>query len=230
VLQQSPRWPRSPDRTSSAVIDATPHPNGRREMRSRRKLIALVGVSAALAALFALLAVGLINRSPVTGRSGLTRVGKATPEFSMPLLGGGNFDLSAHRGNPIVINFWASWCPPCRRESPALERTWRAYAGKGVQFVGVDIQDSPEDARAYLSEFDLTFPNGMDRDGKITIDYGVIGLPVTFFIGAEGIVEGRWVGALPEGKLVDWVESLLAGMTPSGDLEGENPEGYFRFE
>ena len=199
-------------------------------MKSRRKLIALAGLSVVVAALFALLAIGLVNQSPVTSRSGLTRVGKAAPDFSMPLHGGGTFELSAHRGSPMVINFWASWCPPCRQESPALERTWRAYADKGVQFVGVDIQDSPEDGRAYLSEFDLTFPNGMDRDGRIPVDYGVIGLPVTFFIGAEGIVEGRFVGALTEERLVRWVEALTAGTPRPGELDGENPEGFFRFD
>ena len=199
-------------------------------MRSRRKLIALAGASVALAALIALLAIGLINKSPVTGRSGITRVGKPAPEISMPLLGGGTFELSAHLGNPIVINFWASWCPPCRRESPLLERTWRAYAGKGVQFVGVDIQDDPEDAQAYLDEFGLTFPNGTDSGGKITVDYGVIGLPVTFFIGADGIVEGRFVGALREDRLVEWVEALVAGAPQTGELDDKNLEGYFRFE
>ena len=199
-------------------------------MRSRRKLIALAGAGVALAALFALLAIGLINRSPVTGRSGLTRVGKPAPEISMPLLGGGKFELSAHLGSPIVINFWASWCPPCRQESPLLERTWRAYADRGVLFVGVDIQDDPEDALAYVDEFDLTFPNGMDRDGKITVDYGVIGLPVTFFIGAKGIVEGRFVGALREDRLVGWVEALIVGMPRPGELDDENPEAYFKLE
>ena len=199
-------------------------------MKSRRKLIAVAGTSVVLAALFSLLAIGLINRSPVTGRSGLTRVGKAAPNISMPLLGGGTFELSEHLGDPIVINFWASWCPPCRRESPLLERTWRAYADQRVQFVGVDIQDIPEDAQAYVDEFDLTFPNGMDRDGTITVDYGVIGLPVTFFIGAGGIVEGRFVGALREDGLVTWVESLIAGMPRPGDLDDENPEAYFEFE
>lgn len=199
-------------------------------MKPRRKLIALAGASVALAALFALLAIGLLNRSTVTSRSGLTRVGKAAPEFSMPLLGGDTFEMSAHLGNPIVINFWASWCPPCRQESPLLERTWRAYADRGVLFVGVDIQDDPEDAQAYLDEFGLTFPNGTDRDGRITVDYGVIGLPVTFFIGTEGIVEGRFVGALREDGLVERVEALIAGSPEPGELDDENLESYFKFE
>ena len=73
--------------------------------------------------------------------------------------------------------------------------------------VGVDIQDTEEDALAYVREFGLSFPNGRDVDGKITVEYGVIGLPVTFFINADGVVEGRWVGALPEDRL----ESLDSG-------------------
>jgi len=199
-------------------------------MSSRRRLIVVASLGVVLTGLFALLAIGLINRSPVTGRSGLTRVGKPAPEFSMPRLGGGTVELSAHLGSPIVINFWASWCPPCRQESPALERTWREYSSRGVQFVGVNIQDSPHDGQAYVDEFDLTFPNGIDGDGRVSVDYGVIGLPITFFVGAGGVVEGRWVGALPEGKLVEWVEGLIAGTPQSGDLEGENPEAYFKFE
>ena len=155
-----------------------------------------------------------------------------TPLRDIPiaLLNGETLRLSDLKGKVVVLNFWASWCPPCRRESPLLERTWRAYADQGVLFVGVDIQDNPEDAQAYLDEFDLTFPNGTDGDGRITVDYGVIGLPITFFIGAGGIVEGRFVGALREDRLVGWVESLIAGMPQPREVDDENLEGYFSFE
>lgn len=200
------------------------------EVSLRRKLIIFMCLCLVLACLFALLAIGLNNRSSVTGLSGVTRVGKPAPEFSIPLLGGGTIELSAHLGDPIVLNFWASWCPPCRQESPVLERAWRKYSGRGVQFVGVNIQDSPHDGQAYLDEFDLTFPNGIDSDGVVTVDYGVIGLPVTFFIGADGTVEGRWVGELPEEKLVDWVEALIAGTTQPGGLDTERSSAYFEIE
>ena len=180
--------------------------------------------------LIGLMAWGLMNKSPVTSRSGITRVQQPAPDFTLALFDGSELSLSELSGRPVVLNFWASWCPPCRQESPALERTWRAYAGKGVKFVGVDIQDDPEDAQAYLDEFGLTFPNGTDRGGKITVDYGIIGLPVTFFIGAEGIVEGRFVGALREDRLVEWVEALVAGAPQTGELDDKNLEGYFRFE
>ena len=178
-------------------------------------------------AFFAVLAFGLANRSSATGRSGMTRIGKPAPQFAMQLLGGGEFRLSDHEGRPLVINFWASWCPPCRQESPAFERQWRRYRDTGIQFVGVDIQDDVSDAEAYVREFGLTFPNGLDPDGKITIDYGVIGLPVTFFVGSSGIVEGRWVGAIPEEKLEEWVNTLVAASAPSGEAEGRT-EGAFQ--
>ena len=93
--------------------------------------------------------------------------------------------------------------------------------------MGVDIQDTQEEAARYVEEFGLTFPNGRDPDGKITVEYGVIGLPVTFFIGVNGIVEGRWVGAIPEDKLEDWTRALIARSIPSDDSDGETSDGFF---
>ena len=196
-------------------------------MSRTQKVLATVVFAVLVLALFAVLAYGLANRSSATGRSGVTRIGKPAPQFAMQLLGGGEFRLSDHEGRPLVINFWASWCPPCRQESPAFERQWRRYRDTGIQFVGVDIQDDVSDAEAYVREFGLTFPNGLDPDGKITIDYGVIGLPVTFFVGSSGIVEGRWVGAIPEEKLEEWVNTLVAASAPSGEAEGRT-EGAFQ--
>ena len=190
-------------------------------MSTRWKFFSIAIFGLLALALFAVLAYGLANRSSATGRSGVTRIGKPAPEFTMMLLDGGEFRLSEHEGVPVVINFWASWCPPCRQESPAFERQWRRYQDTGIQFVGVDIQDEVSDAEAYVREFGLTFPNGLDVDGKITIDYGVIGLPVTFFVGSSGIVEGRWVGAIPEDKLEERVNALIAASAPSGVFRKE---------
>lgn len=199
-------------------------------MRKHWKLISTVALAALVVAFFALLAFGLVNKSPATGRSGVTRIGKPAPDFTMTLLNGGEFRLQDHVGRPLVINFWASWCPPCRDESPGFERVWRKYRDTGVMFVGVDIQDTQEEAARYIEEFNLTFPNGRDPDGKITVEYGVIGLPVTFFIGANGVVEGRWVGAVPEGKLEEWTRSLIDRSTPSDESDGETPDGFFPLE
>ena len=196
-------------------------------MTKYQKLALTAAIAVAIAALFALLAFGLANREPATGRSGETRVGKPAPDFSMTLLDGGSFALADYAGTPLVINFWASWCPPCRNESPGFERIWRQYQDEGVQFVGVDIQDTEPEAVAYVQEFDLTFPNGRDPDGDITVDYGVIGLPVTFFINADGLVEGRWVGAIPEDKLESWVRALISESSPTLDTESQTPDDFF---
>jgi cytochrome c biogenesis protein CcmG/thiol:disulfide interchange protein DsbE len=190
------------------------------------KTLGLAVGAVAIIGFVVLMAIGLLNKAPVTGRSGYTRVNKPAPDFSLPLLDGIELRLSDHLGHPVVINFWASWCLPCREESPALQRTWRSYESKDVLLVGVNIQDTESDARAYIEEFGLTFPNGMDRDGKITIEYGVIGLPVTFFLDGDGIVRRRWVGAISEAQLTAWVDELVAGLAPAGAAEGENLQGY----
>ncbi len=206
-------------------------------MSTRWKLSSIAIFSVLVLALFATLAYGLSNRSTATGRSGVTRVGKPAPDFAMRLLDvgtasspeNGEFRLSDHEGVPVVINFWASWCPPCRQESPSFERLWRLYQDTGIQFVGVDIQDEVSDAEEYVREFGLTFPNGVDPDGAITVEYGVIGLPVTFFIGSSGIVEGRWVGAITEDKLEEWVKMLLADSTQGEVFRKEGrAEGAFQ--
>ena len=179
-----------------------------------------------LIAFLALLGFGLANRSPVTGLSGFTRINKPVPELNAERYNGTRLVLSEHIGQPMVINFWASWCVPCRDEQPILESTWRDYADKDVLFVGVNIQDEEAVGRAYLKEFDVTYPNVKDDKGRATVEFGVIGLPVTFFVNKQGLVERRYVGALNSLQLTGWVEDIIAGVAPTGDTEGENAEGY----
>ena len=174
------------------------------------RLAGLALAAVLVVALVAVLAYGMANRAAPTGQSGATRVGKPAPTFAMDLYGGGELSYGPDLGEPVVLNFWASWCPPCREESPLLERTWKQYRDRGVLFVGVDTQDTEQDALAYIDEFGLTFPNGLDVDGEITVAYGVVGLPVTFFIGSDGVVKRRWVGALTESQLLPWVEDLAS--------------------
>lgn len=200
-------------------------------MKLSPKSIGLGAVTLAVIGFLALLGMGLLNMSPATGMSGVTRVRKPAPDFTLPTFDGGQLSLARYRGQPVVINFWASWCPPCREEAPILERVWRRYTDQGILFIGIDIQDKEEDARAYLKEFDITYPNVMDEDGTVTVDYGVIGIPVTFFIGKTGLVERRWVGAIREDQLSAWVEELIAGVSPAeGEVEGQNLEQFFQLE
>ena len=156
-----------------------------------------------------LLGWGMLNKQPITGLSGITMVNRPAPDFILTTFKENTISLENLRGKPVVINFWASWCPPCRIEAALIERTWRAYKNRGLIFLGVNIQDREEDALNYIREFDITYPNGPDPTGEISIDYGVSGLPVTFFISSKGEVVRRWVGAIEKRVLISSIEEIM---------------------
>ncbi len=152
---------------------------------------------------------GMLNKQPITGLSGITRVNRPAPGFILTTFKGTRISMEDLRGKPVVINFWASWCPPCRIEAPLIEKTWRAYKNRGLIFLGVNIQDRKEDALNYIREFHITYPNGPDPTGEISIDYGVSGLPVTFFVSRKGEVVRRWVGAIEKRALSSSIEEIM---------------------
>ena len=131
-------------------------------------------------------------------------------DFTLDLHGGGTFTLSSLRGKVVLVDFWASWCAPCRQEAPVLEQTYRDYAGTDVEFIGVNIWDLPDSAAAYVEEFGIGYPNGVDGGGKIAIDYGVKGIPEKFFIDRDGVVRQKFVGPIRPDKLKDALDRLLA--------------------
>jgi cytochrome c biogenesis protein CcmG/thiol:disulfide interchange protein DsbE len=138
-------------------------------------------------------------------------VGRPAAPFSLTAFDGAPVDLGALRGKVVVLNFWASWCyPACYEEAPVLERGWRAYRDRGVIVLGVDIQDKDEAARKFITDFQLTFANAPDRNGKVSVDYGVYGVPETFFIDREGRIRTKHVGAVTDEVFRQSVEPLLA--------------------
>ncbi|MDQ3660633.1 MAG: TlpA family protein disulfide reductase [Actinomycetota bacterium] len=108
---------------------------------------------------------------------------KPLPDFALPSLSGSETISKADlRGSPVVINFFASWCAPCRDEAPLLERAWRDYRDEGVKFLGVNFQDTEPRARHFVEEFGVTFPVVVDGDGELARPLDVYGLPQTFFV------------------------------------------------
>ncbi len=136
------------------------------------------------------------------------------PDFTLTTFDGQTITLSALRGQVVVINFWASWCPPCREEAPYLERTWRAYKDRGVVFIGVDYVDTEAAALAYIAEFDITYPNGPDIGTRIAQAYNIQGVPETFFVAKDGTLRGVHIGPLQPPQLEDIIERLLAEPYP----------------
>ena len=126
----------------------------------------------------------------LTGRSGAPAI-----NFSLPSVTTSHrvLSLSTFRGHPLVINFWASWCVPCRTEMPLLEKAYRSEGGK-VSFIGIDTNDTPAAARAFLAKVHVSYPTASDTKGNLAAKYGLFGLPTTIFISANGKVLGRHIG------------------------------------
>jgi peroxiredoxin len=111
---------------------------------------------------------------------------KTLPNFELRSLSGSGTTTNAGlKGSPVVLNFFASWCAPCRDEAPLLERAWRDYRDRGVRFVGVNYQDTPSRARHFVEEFGITFPVVVDDEGRLARALDVYGLPQTFFLNEE---------------------------------------------
>jgi cytochrome c biogenesis protein CcmG/thiol:disulfide interchange protein DsbE len=113
-------------------------------------------------------------------------------------------------GRPVVVNFWASWCQPCRDEAEVLERFAQEYGPRGVAFVGVNVWDSADKARAFLAEYAVSYPNGLDAGGGAAIDFGLTGLPETFFVDREGRIVRKFIGPVTDRVLRAAVEELLS--------------------
>ncbi|MFQ5353400.1 MAG: TlpA family protein disulfide reductase [Thermodesulfobacteriota bacterium] len=136
--------------------------------------------------------------------------GDAAIDFTIKTFTGEEFTLSGHEGSVVLINFWASWCGPCRMEGPALRRLHEKFGPRGVVFVGVAIQDSEKGSLGYLEEMGWTFPTGPDSDGSLQRLYNVQGIPKTLILTREHRVSYIQSGVRPENYLAGRIEKALA--------------------
>jgi cytochrome c biogenesis protein CcmG, thiol:disulfide interchange protein DsbE len=152
--------------------------------------------------------IGLLGWGLFRANQGQRDQGTA-PDFTLDLYEGGTFRLSEQRGKVVMVEFWASWCLPCRQEARTIEALWREYQEKGVVFVGVAYVDTEPEARAYLSLFDITYPNGPDLGTKISQAYRMQGVPEKFFIDKEGQIRAVIIGPVPEDVYRQQINALL---------------------
>ena len=175
--------------TPSEVNPAKVNPaNEKMAQRTTLWRIAIFGV---LLAFIAFLAVGLRNQNRSAGRpTGIA------PDFQVTTFDGEVMRLSELRGKGVVVNFWASWCVPCRTEAPILEDFWKREKDQGIIFVGLDYLDQDHKAKEFLNEFGITYPNGPDLQSDAARNYGITGVPETFFIGPDGTVKANKIGEI----------------------------------
>lgn len=175
---------------------------------SRRRTIWLLLALGVVLALVAVLAFGLRPKSSTLLQ------GRAAPDFELTAFNGEfegqSFSLQELRGQPVVLNFWASWCVECDKEMALLEQAWHDYRDKGVWFIGVDYLDIDSEGLAYLDRFGITYPNGPDIGSRIFQDYQCTGVPETFFIDKEGVIQHVQIGPLTRPQLYGLLERLVA--------------------
>ena len=134
------------------------------------------------------------------------------PDFYLKLFDGADFQLSDYRGQVVLINFWASWCPPCRDEAPELQALYVDYQAEGFAIVGVNmLESSREKARMFIEEFGITYPNGEDIGQEIARLYRVQAPPESFLIGRDGSIHQFIIGSVDYAGLSGAIEALLAG-------------------
>ena len=175
---------------------------------------ALAGIAGfVVVGLLALLWFGL-QQKEIAGSKVVNVPFKNASDFSLGLFDGSTFTLSStlQTGKPVVLNFWASWCGPCADEAPVLQDAARRYADR-VTFVGVDVQDLDTDAQAFVRKYAITYPTGSGNAGPISIQYGMRGVPETYFIAPDGRLIRKW-NTLTAADLEQFLAELQRASSP----------------
>jgi peroxiredoxin len=166
--------------------------------------------SVGIVALSLAVALALAMRNGVGGEPiGAVDAGFSTAaSFELPRFDAGSVNLEEYRDQPVFLYFWASWCAPCRTEAPLIERLWPEFRDRGYAFVGVNIQDQETTARAFIEEHGLSFPVVRDTEGSVYLDYGVYGLPESFFLKPGLEVHQKYLGEFTEADLRARLEAI----------------------
>lgn len=174
----------------------------------------------ALLAVLVVAGLYLVNRywiAPATQRAGkLTGDRPLAPPFSLADLNGRKLELADHKGKVVLLDFWATWCGPCRIEIPGLVRLQERYRDQGLVVIGISLDESPEPVREFYREFGMNYAVAMGTDRVTELYGGILGLPTTFLIGRDGRIYSRHIGATDVSVFEGEVKELLASSGSEG--------------
>jgi cytochrome c biogenesis protein CcmG/thiol:disulfide interchange protein DsbE len=183
-------------------------------MTGRGKLALQIGIACVVAALLGLLGWRMVGTNDARGLNASALAGERpqAPDFTLPRLDDeSSVTLASLRGNVVVLNFWASWCAPCRDEAPLLESAWQRYRDRGVVFVGVDLEDLSSSARRFVAEYGITYTNVRDGDGSTRGRFGLLGIPETMVLDRQGRIVLYIAGPVDhDGELDRGIQEALA--------------------
>lgn len=175
-----------------------------------RTLVVILAILVATIAVSFLLQIrdSLLDRLPGLPEAAPTQ-GAIAPDFTLETLDGKTVSLSDYRGQPVVLNFWATWCTPCREEMPLLQETYEAHQDAGLVILGVNVREDPEAVERFLKEVGVDFPSVLDPSLVVVERYRVTSLPMTFFIDREGQLRTLVVGGMNKTILDERLATIL---------------------
>ena len=155
--------------------------------------------------LLVILASGLLISGCSAGAEQGARIGNQAPDFQLPSLDGQTVSLSNFQGKPVLINFWTTWCPPCRAEMPFIQQIFKdeEWSDKGLVILAINIGESPSTVKRFIESYGFSFPVLLDTRGDVALKYGIRPIPVSFFIDKDGIIQVKVIGAFPSKAAIE---------------------------